>query len=93
MKQLHTIGHIDAPSLGRSRPHAVTQGTITGAAPFAGLAGENRLGQGTTGINRTSTGVNASAAVRMHVSPATDIFWVYCPKDEATHFQRWKFAT
>jgi hypothetical protein len=90
MQQLHIISHIDAPTGACSRfGHEVNS-----AAPFgAGQAGENRLGQGTTGINRTTTGVQAHAAVRMHVSPATDVFWAYCLKDKATHFQRWKIAT
>jgi hypothetical protein len=90
MTLVQSIDPIDAPDLGQPRLGAV----IDPASPsFAGLGGEVRLGQGTAGINRTMTGVSAHAAVRMHLSPATGVFWVYCPKDEATHFQRWKVAT
>jgi len=90
MMLVQSIDPIDAPDLGQARLGAV----INRAAPsLAGLRGEIRLGQGTAGINDITTGVSARAAVRMHLSPATGVFWMYCPKDEATHFQRWKVAT
>jgi hypothetical protein len=96
MKQIHLLSQLDAPSDVRSR----LRGVISGVTPFgADLAGQDRLDQATfgivdtvTGIDNTMTGVPAHAAVRMHVSPATGAFWAYCPKDKATHFQRWKVA-
>jgi hypothetical protein len=44
--------------------------------------------------NGIGFGVDARAAVRMHLTPAPAQLWTSCHKPAATaHFQRWKVAT
>ncbi len=80
---IQDLRHIDASPMGIADLR-VAPGNVV-------AMGQNRL-QATTNTGIT-TGVHAHAAVRMHVSPVFGKFWAYCPKSEASHFQRWKVAS